>query len=110
MHLRFIFDFIEESRVDDKRKYYRLLFSELTNGELIFVFYHVLYSDNLQDIKPKIEMYSLFEYIGYRGLIDDCVDLNKYAMSAYGKNRAININMRSWLNDVATATFGMPEN
>jgi hypothetical protein len=99
MHLKFILDFIEESKIDDKRKYYRVLFSELTNGELIIVFYQVLYSDNLHDLKAKIENYNLFEYIGYKGLIDNCVDLNKYSLSAYGKNRSININMESWLRN-----------
>ena len=97
MHLKFILDFIEESNLVDKRKYYRVLFSELTNGELIFVFYQVLYSDDLHELKPKIEEFNLFEYIGYKGLIDNCVDLNKYSLSAYGKNKAINVNMEYWL-------------
>ncbi|GGB77634.1 hypothetical protein GCM10011607_42230 [Shewanella inventionis] len=101
MHLKFILDFIEESKLIDKRKYYRVLFSEFTNGELIFIFYKVIYSDEFQEVKSKIEEFSLFEYIGYRGLIDGCVDLNKYSLSAYGKNKSININMESWLKDLA---------
>ena len=93
MHLKFLIDFIEESDISDKRKYYRVLFSELTNGEIIFVFYQVLYGQNLTSLKPKIEKYSLFEYIGYRGLLDNALDLSKYEMSAYGNNEAIKINM-----------------
>jgi hypothetical protein len=99
MHFKFIVDFIEESEILDKRKYYRILFSELTNGELIFLFYQVLYGKDLLTLKDKIEEYSLFEYIGYRGLIDSCEDLCKFAMSSYGNNRSINFNMQHWSKD-----------
>lgn len=103
MHFKFIVDFIEESELQDKRKYYRILFSELTNGELIFVFYQVLYGKDLLTLKDKIEEYSLFEYIGYQGLINNCEDLGKFAMSSYGNNRSININMQHWLQNESNA-------
>jgi hypothetical protein len=99
MHFKFLLDFIEESDISDKRKYYRVLFSELTNGELIFVFYQVLYGENLVELKDKIEQYSLFEYIGYRGLIDNGFDLNKYMMPAYGNNKAIKTNMEYYFKE-----------
>ena len=99
MHLKFILDFIEDSKIDDKRKYYRLLFSQLTNGELVFVFYQILYSDILNEVKERVEKYNLFEYISYKGLIDECIDLEKYSLSAYGNNRAIKTNMEHWLKN-----------
>ncbi|MCE9684629.1 putative phage abortive infection protein [Shewanella sp. AS16] len=99
MHFKFLIDFIEESDISDKRKYYRILFSELTNGELIFVFYQVLYGQNLVNLKPKVEEYSLFEYIGYRGLIDNALDLSKYEMTAYGNNDAIKTNMAYYFKE-----------
>jgi hypothetical protein len=99
MHLKFLVDFIEECDISDKRKYYRVLFSELTNGELIFVFYQVLYGTEFDELKDKIEEYSLFEYIGYRGLVDNAVDLSKYAMTAYGNNKAINTNMEYYFKN-----------
>ncbi|MBW3532980.1 putative phage abortive infection protein [Shewanella sp. NKUCC06_TVS] len=105
MHLKFIFDFIEESNLVDKRKYYRVLFSEFTNGELIFVFYQVLYSDSLNELKQKIEEFNLFEYINHKGLIDNCVDLNKYSLIAYGKNKAINVNMEYWLKQISNKSM-----
>ncbi|MEZ9593595.1 putative phage abortive infection protein [Shewanella sp. 10N.261.52.F9] len=99
MHFKFIIDFIEESDISDKRKYYRVLFSELTNGELIFVFYQVLYGTALVELKVEIEKYSLFEYIGYRGLIDNAFDLSKYNMTAYGNNKAIKTNMEYYFKE-----------
>jgi len=94
MHFKFIIDFIEESELEDKRKYYRVLFSELTNGELIFVFYQILFGDDLAELKDKSEDYGLFEYLGYKGLIDESLDLREYSLSAYGNNRAIRNNMQ----------------
>lgn len=99
MHLKFLTDFIEESKIEDKRKYYRVLFSELTNGELIFVFYQILFSTEMNSLKVKVEEYALFEYIGYKGLIDDALDLEKYSLSAYGNNKAILTNMDWWLKN-----------
>jgi hypothetical protein len=99
MHLKSLVDFIEECDIPKKRKYYRVLFSKLTNGELIFVFYQVLYGTELDELKGTIEEYSLFEYIGYRGLIDNAVDLSKYAMTAYGNNKAINTNMKYYFKN-----------
>lgn len=93
-HLSFIFDFITEGDIDDKRKYYRILFSEMTNGELIFVFYQVLYNENFSYFKIVIEDNGLFEYIGYKGLIDGSHDLRKYMINAYGNNRWILANLK----------------
>lgn len=99
MHFKFLTDFIEESKIEDKRKYYRVLFSELTNGELIFTFYQILYSDDFKYLKDKVEEYALFEYIGYKGLIENAVDLEKYSLSAYGNNKAILTNIDWWLKN-----------
>lgn len=105
MHFKFLLDFIEESDISNKRKYYRVLFSELTNGELIFVFYQTLYGTTLVGLKEKIEKFSLFEYIGYRGLIDNALDLSKYKMMAYGNNEAIKTNMEYYFKEKSNKSF-----
>ena len=91
-HLKFIIDFISESEAEDKRKYYRILFSELTNGEVVHIFYQAIYGEHLEGVKEIIELHSLFEYIGYQGLMDGYLDLKQYEFSAYGNNKSIRVN------------------
>jgi hypothetical protein len=88
-NFKFLISFIENSNLIDKGMYYKIFFSDLTNGEQILLFYHILYEDTSNSIKPIVEKYSLFEYIGWKGLTDSCLDLIKYNMTAYGNNTSI---------------------
>lgn len=88
-NFKFLISFIENSNLIDKGIYYKIFFSNLTNGEQVILFYHILYEDTSNSIKLIIEKYSLFEYIGWKGLTDSCLDIVKYNINAYGNNTAI---------------------
>lgn len=88
-NFKFLINFIENSGLKDKGMYHKIFFSNLTNGEQILLFYHILYEESSNEIKLIIEKYALFEYIGWKGLADSCLDIVKYNITAYGNNQAI---------------------
>ncbi len=86
---KFILDFISHSEIKNKGIYFKIFVSDLTNGEQVLMFYHILFEDYSKSVKNLVEAYSLFEYIGWRGLSDQCWDITKYKKSAYGDNQEI---------------------
>jgi len=99
-NFKFLINFIENNEIKDKGMYHKILFSNLSNGEQILMFYHILYEETSNEIKPIIEQYSLFEYIGWKGLTDSCLDIVKYNINAYGNNTEIKLTYEHCLKKI----------
>lgn len=85
-YFRIIFNilkFIEDSSIDNKRKYSDLLRAQLSSFELVLIFYHCLTDDNIDDFKPFVESYSILKFLPRERLYLDGRELELYDDSAY---------------------------
>jgi hypothetical protein len=75
---------IDDTDLEYKDKYVNLLRAQLTNSELLFVFYYcVLIKDN--HFKALIERFKLFKFLTIESLISPIDNQSWYKVSAYGK-------------------------
>ena len=79
-----IVKFIESSDVENVELYVNLIRAQLTNNELLLLFYHSLGGDR-NGLKPIIEKYTLFESLPRVNLLNQKEHESLYKDSAYNK-------------------------
>jgi len=80
-----IISFIEKSPIDEKQDYVSIVRSQLTEYELLILFYFSLTEVANEDFKFLIEKYSFMEYINDKKLIERS-HYEIYNKTAFGKN------------------------
>ena len=90
-HLYRIFKFIHESKLvvddDEKYEYACIVRSQLSDYELVMLFYNCISVNGKDKFKPLIEEYAIFNNIRTELLIDSS-DKTYYLPSAYSKNKS----------------------
>jgi hypothetical protein len=90
-HLYRIFKFIHESKLvvdeDEKYEYVCIVRSQLSDYELVMLFYNCISINGKEKFKPLIEEYAIFNNIRTELLIDSS-DKTYYLPSAYSKNKS----------------------
>lgn len=90
-HLYRIFKFIHESKLvvdeDEKYEYACIVRSQLSDYELVMLFYNCISINGKEKFKPLIEEYAIFNNIRTELLIDSS-DKTYYLPSAYSKNKS----------------------
>jgi hypothetical protein len=79
---RLIRSIYDSNTVAEKEKYIRIVVDQLTDYELILLFYNVLFSFRRDEFRPIIEDYNLFSHLN-RSLLFDKEHSKEYADSAY---------------------------
>jgi hypothetical protein len=75
--------YIDEASIANKSDYSGILRAQLSNAELVLLFYNGL-SPHGEKLKPLVEHYALFENIDIDGLCYPNKDVHFYEYSAYG--------------------------
>jgi len=82
-NIRVTIAFIDRSNSDDKAFYFDILKAQLSNSELVLLFYYCLDEEN-KEYKELVEKYTLFENLQDAGV--DFTDYKKeYKIKAFGK-------------------------
>ena len=74
--------FVEESKIEDKKRYTNFVRAQLSSGELALLFYNCLSELGNEKFKPLIERYSLLKNMDY-SLIFNQKHLNEYNKQAF---------------------------
>lgn len=80
-----IIKFIKESKVKNKTFYTNLVRAQLSNQELVLMFYNCLSDHGSEKFKPLIEEFSLLKNMSADSLMDKVNHYSLYEKSAYGK-------------------------
>jgi len=80
-----IFKYIKESKIDDKKQYANIIRSQLSDYELLVLFYNCLSPHGEAKFKPLVEEYELFDNMPIEKL-NKPADVSRYAISAFGSN------------------------
>lgn len=83
-----IIKFVNESDIEDKHKYVNFLRAQLSNYELLMMFYNCHYSLGRAKFRPLIIEYSILKHVLEikSELIIEVIDLSFYPTKAYDKN------------------------
>jgi hypothetical protein len=89
-----IFKFIEQSHLNDEEqyKYARILRAQLSDYELIILFYNCLSYHGVERFKPIAEKYKIFDNLPYSLVLKES-HLDFYNKSAFGKRDEGNVMM-----------------
>lgn len=68
-YLYTIFKFVKESEVDDKRLYSNIIRAQLSDQELLVLFYNCLYKFGVEKFKPLAEEFAIFDNLPEKLLI-----------------------------------------
>ncbi len=79
-----IFKFIKESDVENKKSYTSIVRAQLSDNELLLLFYNSLSKNGVEKFKPLIEEYQLLDNLPVIQLLDKS-HLNLFNSSAYSK-------------------------
>lgn len=80
-----IFKFIDDSNIDNKKRYSSIARAQLSSFEQVILFYNCLHQNGVEKFKPLIEKYAVFKNID-KGLLLYFKHIDAYEPSAYGKN------------------------
>ena len=69
-YLYTIFKFVKESEVDDKRLYTNIVRAQLSDQELLILFYNCLYKIGVEKFKPLAEEFAIFDNLPVELLIE----------------------------------------
>lgn len=83
-NLYVIFKFIDESNIEDKKQYTRIIRAQLSTYEQALLFYNCLHSIGNRKFKPLIEKYELLENLDLDLLIQREKHISLYEKNAYG--------------------------
>ncbi|WP_157972910.1 putative phage abortive infection protein [Aureibaculum luteum] len=79
-----IFKFIDDSKIENKKRYVSIARAQLSSYEQILLFYNCLHINGNEKFKPLIEKYAIFKNIDTSLLLNQ-EHLEKYKKGAYGK-------------------------
>ena len=85
-NLYHIFKFIKTSKIGNKLRYTSLVRAQLSNDELVMLFYNSISENGLEKFKPLIEEYHLLKNLNPKTLINKDLHLKYYKESAFKKN------------------------
>jgi hypothetical protein len=77
--------FVEESNTKDKQLYASIIISQLSDQELILLYYNCLSSNGIKKFKPLAEKYALFDNLPVDILFEES-HMYLYESSAWGDN------------------------
>ena len=81
-----IFKFIDESKIEDKRRYIAIARAQLSSYEQAVLFYNYIHSNGYDKFKPLIEKYTIFENIDTSLIVGVEVHKNLYLKTAFYKS------------------------
>lgn len=84
-NLYHIFKFINNSNISDKSRYTSLVRAQLSNDELVLLFYNSISENGKDEFKPLIEKYHLLKNLNQTSLIRKDEHSKYYKDSAYKK-------------------------
>lgn len=82
-----IFEYINESKIDNFKQYIKIFCTQFTKDELEFLFYYCRREIEVKDYKRFVEDYEFFEHIILNEDIEK--ELLEYDIKAFGKNENI---------------------
>lgn len=82
-----VFKYINESKLEDKKLYANIMRSQLSDHELLVLFYNCLSKHGEEKFKPLVEEYALFDNMPLEMLYKPS-DQSRYSDKAYGSNWA----------------------
>lgn len=82
-----IFKFIDDSKIENKKRYASIARAQLSSYEQILLFYNCLHKNGREKFKPLIQKYAIFKNID-ESLILNSEHLEEYLPSARGKTNA----------------------
>ncbi|WP_053990017.1 putative phage abortive infection protein [Mangrovimonas sp. TPBH4] len=80
-----IFKFIDDSTIENKKRYASIVRAQLSSYEQVLLFYNCIHSNGLKKFKPLIEQYAILKNLD-EDLILSPNHLNEYEPSARGLN------------------------
>jgi len=89
-----IFKFIDDSEVDNKKRYASIARAQLSSYEQILLFYNCLHKNGFKKFKPLIEKYAVFKNID-ESLILSPKHVESYKPTAYGKTNANKVKLNT---------------
>ncbi|MBF0376015.1 MAG: putative phage abortive infection protein [Desulfamplus sp.] len=84
-----IIKFVKRSSVADKRFYTNLVRAQLSDAELLLLFYNCLSKYGVEKFKPMVEEFALFKNLPEELLIDPDEHHSLFSDSAYGKPKIV---------------------
>jgi hypothetical protein len=85
-HLYHVFKFVDESPIENKKKYTSIVRAQLSAYEQALLFYNCVSRSGIARFKPLVERYALLENLPPDLLIMGRRHYDLYAQSAYGEN------------------------
>jgi len=82
-NLYHIFKFINNSSIEDKSRYTSLVRAQLSNDELVLLFYNSISKNGIDKFKPLIEKYHLLKNLNQTTLINNRLHCKYYEKSAF---------------------------